>query len=69
MSEKTLTNPIRYYRKKKGLTMQQLADSVQTPLRTIQKYELGEAKVENMTASLYLRIADALDVDPHDLIR
>ena len=51
-----------------GLTQQQLADAAGVNIRLVQKVEGGEAKAENLTAKNLLALADALDVDPNDLI-
>lgn len=53
---------IKTYRKAVGLTQQQLADKSGINIRTIQKIELGEAKIENITAKNLIAIADALDI-------
>lgn len=59
---------IRENRLAAGLTQTELADAVGIPYRTIQKYENGEADPANMTLSLALRLAEALNIEPADLI-
>lgn len=51
-----------------GLTQQQLADAAGVNIRLVQKVEGGEAEAGNLTAKNLLALADALDVDPNDLI-
>lgn len=51
-----------------GLTQQQLADAAGVNIRLVQKVEGGEAKAENLTAKNLLALADALNMDPRDLI-
>lgn len=51
-----------------GLTQKQLADAVEVNIRLVQKVEGGEAEPGNLTAKNLLALADALGVDPHDLI-
>lgn len=51
-----------------GLTQQQLADAAGVNIRLVQKVEGGEAKAENLTAKNLLALADALGVDPRELI-
>ncbi len=50
------------------LTQQQLADVSGVNVRQIQRVELGESEAGNLTARNILALADALGVDPHDLI-
>ena len=51
-----------------GLTQVQLAERSGVYVRQIQRVELGEAEAANLTAKNLLALADALDVDPHNLI-
>lgn len=51
-----------------GLTQQQLADAAGVNIRLVQKVEGGEAEAGNLTAKNLLALANALDVDPNDLI-
>lgn len=51
-----------------GLTQKQLADAAGVNIRLVQKVEGGEAAPGNLTAKNLLALADALGVDPHDLI-
>ena len=60
--------PLRDARLAAGLTQQQLAKLSGVNSRQIQKVEAGEIKAGNMTASNLLAIADALGVDPRELI-
>lgn len=55
-------------RKAAGLSQTKLAEAVGVPYRTIQKYENGEADPANMTLGLALKLAEALNVEPADLI-
>ena len=67
MSEKM--NRLRELRLRAGLTQQQLAGKIGAPYRTIQKYESGELKIENMTLGKAAKIADALGVEIKALLR
>lgn len=51
-----------------GLTQQQLADAAGVNIRLVQKVEGGEAQAGNLTAKNLIALADALGVDPRDLI-
>lgn len=61
-------NPIKRARNAAGMTQKQLAEAAGLNLRTIQKYEYGERDTGAMEARNLLAIADALGVDPHNLI-
>ena len=60
--------PIEWARLAAGMSQQELADKSGVNDRQIRRVELGEAKAGNLTAKNLLAIADALGVDPHDLI-
>lgn len=51
-----------------GLTQQQLADAAGVNIRLVQKVEGGEAQAGNLTAKNIIALADALGMDPRDLI-
>ena len=55
-------------RKLQGLTQAGLAKAADIPLRAIQKYESGECAIKNMTLDKAIRLADALGVEPRDLL-
>lgn len=59
---------VTYYRIKAKMTQKQVADAAGVNIRLIQKVEGGEAEAGNLTAKNLLAIADALGVDPNDLI-
>ena len=61
-------NTIRAARLKAGLTQQQLSNASGVNIRQIQRIELGSSDAGNLTARNLLAIADALGVDPHELI-
>lgn len=50
------------------MTQQQLADQSGVNVRQIQRVESGESLAGNLTAKNLIAIADALSVDPHNLI-
>lgn len=54
--------------KSAGLSQSQLSRMAGINLRQIQKMCAGEYKMENITGRNLLLIADALDIDPHDLV-
>lgn len=60
--------PLRDARIAVGLTQQQLANISGVNVRQIQRVELGESDAGNLTAKNLLSIADALGVDPRELI-
>lgn len=60
--------PLQEIRTKQGLSQKQLADASGVNSRQIQKAEAGDIEAGNMTARNLLAIADALGVDPRDLI-
>ena len=51
-----------------GLTQQQLANAAGVNIRLVQKVEGGEAQAGNLTAKNLIALADALSMDPRDLI-
>lgn len=59
---------LEWARRGAGLGQQQLADAAGVNIRLIQKVEGGEAEAGNLTAKNLLAIADALGVDPRELI-
>lgn len=61
-------NKISSRRKELGLTQTYLANAARVPMRAIQKYENGETKVKNMTLEYAIRLADALGVEPRELL-
>lgn len=63
-----MTNRVREYRKKQGLTQTDLASRAKLNIRQLQKIESGEAKTENITLKTIQAIAQALDVKIDNLI-
>lgn len=59
---------IKESRKAARMTQQQLADQSGVNVRQIQRVESGESLAGNLTAKNLIAIADALSVDPHNLI-
>lgn len=59
---------LEWARRGAGLGQQHLADAAGVNIRLVQKVEIGEAKAENLTAKNLLALADALGVDPRELI-
>ena len=55
-------------RKERGLTQRQLADGAGVNLSLIGKLERGDYNCGNITARSLIAIADALEVDPHELL-
>ena len=51
-----------------GLTQVELADAAGVPFQTIQKYERGALKIENMTLSKAAKIAAALGIHAEELL-
>lgn len=50
------------------MTQQQLADQSGVNIRQIQRVESGASQAGNLTAKNLIAIADALGVDPHELL-
>lgn len=55
-------------RRKCGQTQAGLAKLADVNLRAIQKFESGERDIQSASLAVALRIADALNVHPRDLI-
>lgn len=51
-----------------GLTQMELAEKSGVNSRQIQRIEIGESDAGNLTSRNLLALADALGVDPHDLM-
>lgn len=60
--------PLKDLRASAGYTQQQLADASGVNIRQIQRVELGSSEAGNLSGKNLLALADALGVDPHDLI-
>ena len=52
----------------RGMTQQSLADAAGVNIRAIQNFEGGERKIEDASLRVALKIADALGVEPRELI-
>lgn len=55
---------IKSARQEAGLTQKQLSDLSGVGLRQIQKLEAGEIKLKNLTAANYIRLCQAMSLDP-----
>ena len=51
------------------MTVQQLADKAGLSKRTLDSYVSEKAQWENARGHFLLAVADALDIDPHVLVR
>lgn len=58
-------NPLKFYRRERGLTQAQLADAAAVSLKTLQKYESGERNIQRARTDTVLRIAGVLEVSPY----
>ena len=63
-----MTNHVKMYRKKQGLTQAALANRAGLNIRPIQKIENGEVRTENITLKTMQAIAQALNAKIDDLI-
>lgn len=63
-----MTNYVKTYRKKQGLTQTDLANRAGLNIRQIQKIENGEVNTENITLKTMQAIAQALNAKIDDLI-
>lgn len=59
---------LEWHRRMAGMTQAQLADKSGVNARQIQRVELGEADVGNLTARNLVALADALDMDAKHLL-
>ena len=59
---------IKEARKAARMTQQKLADESGVNIRQIQRVESGASQAGNLTVKNLIAIADALGVDPHELI-
>lgn len=59
---------LKIYRSLACLTQQQLADLSGINIRQIQKLESGEISIENVTAKTLMALADALKMEPCELL-
>lgn len=63
-----MSNHVKTYRKKQGLTQADLANRAGLNIRQIQKIENGEVKTENITLKTMQAIAQVLNAKIDDLI-
>ena len=63
-----MTNHVKTYRKKQGLTQTDLANRAGLNIRQIQKVENDEVQTENVTLKTMQAIAQALNAKIDDLI-
>lgn len=68
MRESTVVTPLRRLRKEAGLTQKDLAQISGVNSRQIQRIELGESRIENITLENALALAGALGVSVESLI-
>lgn len=59
---------LEWYRRMRGLSQQQLSGITGINYRQIQRIELGISAMANVTLANAIALADALDVDPRDLM-
>lgn len=64
-AEAVMRNPLKFYRRERGLTQAQLADAAAVSLKTLQKYESGERSIQRARTDTVLRIAGVLEVSPY----
>ena len=64
---RTITK-LEWYRRMAGMTQSQLAEVSGVNIRQIQRVELGEADVGNLTARNLIALADALDMGAKHLL-
>lgn len=55
---------IKNARQSAGLTQKELADQANINIRQIQKIESGDIRLSNLTAANYIRLCQALSLDP-----
>lgn len=59
---------LKIYRKKMGMTQQELADETDIPLKTIQQYEQRQKNINKSQSEYIIKIAKALCCRPEDLM-
>lgn len=59
---------LEWARRMAGMTQAELAEKSGVHSRQIQRVEIGEAEVGNLTAKNLIALADALEVDAKDLL-
>lgn len=59
---------LEWARRMAGMTQEELAEKSGVHSRQIQRVEIGEAEVGNLTAKNLIALADALEVDVKDLL-
>ena len=60
--------PLLAIRTRVGMTQKELSQKSGVNVRQLRRIETGEAKIDNITAANLVAIADALNVDVHDLM-
>lgn len=55
-------------RNRRGLTQRQLAEASGVPLVMVQKYEQKVKNINNAQVTTVLRLAQALEVEPRDIL-
>lgn len=53
----------------RGMTQKALAEKCKMNIRWVQKLEAGEIRVANITGENLIKLADALEVDPRELVK
>jgi len=61
-------NQLAHLRNIAGLTQQGLADKAGIHLGQVQKIEYGQRKISGVSFRIGIALADALGVDPHELL-
>ena len=63
------SNRVAFIRRQAGLTQTELANKVEMPPQWISKIERGAVNIRNISFINALKLADALKVDAHELMR
>jgi DNA-binding XRE family transcriptional regulator len=61
-------NRLAYLRSVAGLTQQKLAKKAGIHIGQVQKIEYGQRKIANVSFRIGMALADALNIDPHELL-
>lgn len=62
-------NQLAYLRRRAGLTQKALADKAGIHIGQVSKLEYGQQSISRVGLRIGLALADALGVDPHELLR
>lgn len=66
--DKNMKTKLQIMREKRNLTQKELAEKAGVNFRTFQRYDAADKSLSGAAASTVLKIADALECDPHEIL-